>query len=107
MISATVTGPCSWPKVIGPAHLSLPDRGLTFATNPERGVCITFDAPVPGLDPFGALRHPDLTVTVERPAELADLLDPSGHDEGSLEGAVSGLGEAAGGERSEHDDDQR
>src|SRR6056297_3357043 len=40
--SARVTGPYVWPKVIGPAHLSLADRGLTFATNPDRGVCLSF-----------------------------------------------------------------
>ncbi len=78
--AAEVTGPYSWPKVIGPAHLSLTDRGLTFATNPERGVCIRFVEPVRGMDPFGLLRHPGLTVTVEDTAALAELLDRSSHD---------------------------
>lgn len=61
---AALTGDYAWPKVIGPAHLSLADRGLTFATNPDRGVCISFHDPVPGIDPRGRILHPGLTVTV-------------------------------------------
>ena len=72
---ATVTGPYSWPKVIGPAHVSLSDGGLTFASNPERGVCVDFEEPVRGLDPAGLVKHPSLTITVEDPAGLAELLD--------------------------------
>lgn len=78
--SATVTGPYSWPKVIGPAHVSLSDRGLTFATNPDEGVCIRFVRPVRGADPLGVLRHPGLTVTVRDAAALAELLDRPAHD---------------------------
>jgi hypothetical protein len=44
--------------------LAVTDRGLTFATNGERGVLISFHEPVPGLEPTGLLRHPELTVTV-------------------------------------------
>ncbi len=61
---AEVIGPFSVPKTIGPAHLSLTDRGLTFATNRDRGVCIRFAEPIAGIDPVGAIRHPGLTVTV-------------------------------------------
>jgi hypothetical protein len=71
---AQVTGPYAWPKVAGPAHVSLRDRGLTFATSTRRGVCIRFRRPVRGAMPFGLLRHPALTVTVERPEELAARL---------------------------------
>lgn len=78
--SARVTGPYAWPKVIGPPHLSLADRGLTFATNPDEGVCIRFARPVRGIDPLGLVRHPALTVTVEEPAALAELLDRPSHD---------------------------
>lgn len=78
--SAEVTGPYAWPKVIGPAHLSLADRGLTFATNADEGVCIRFSRPVRGLEPLGVVRHPALTVTVEDTAALAELLDRSSHD---------------------------
>jgi hypothetical protein len=80
IVSTSVTGPYSWPKVIGPPHLSLADRGLTFATNPDQGVCIHFDKPVTGADPLGLLRHPALTVTVKDVAALAELLDRSSHD---------------------------
>ncbi len=44
--------------------MSLADRGLTFATNGDRGVCLFMRGPIPGIDPFGLLRHPNLTVTV-------------------------------------------
>jgi hypothetical protein len=49
---------------IGPAHLSFTDRGLTMATNGDRGVCIRFREPVAGIEPTGRIRHPGLTVTV-------------------------------------------
>jgi hypothetical protein len=61
---AEVTGPYAFLKTVGPARLAITDRGLTFASNRDRGVCITFDAPVAGIDPFGRIRHPELTVTV-------------------------------------------
>lgn len=84
--SATITGPYRVVTTIGPAHLSLRDRGLTFATNPRAGVCLTFEDPVSGLDPFGLLRHPGLTVTVAEPEALvAALGDPAdGLGEGLL-----------------------
>ena len=63
--TATVTGPYDWWKVLGPPHISLADRGVTFATSTDRGVCITFHEPVPGALPVAALRHPGATVTVE------------------------------------------
>jgi hypothetical protein len=86
--SATVTGPYSWPKVIGPAHVSLADRGLTFASNPDEGVCIRFERPVRGAEPLGLLRHPALTVTVEDTAALAELLDRPAHDLGRTHGST-------------------
>jgi hypothetical protein len=66
VVSAEVTGPYSFLKTAGPPRLGITDRGLTFATNGDRGVCITFAVPVPGIAvrPFGRLRHPELTVTV-------------------------------------------
>jgi hypothetical protein len=60
----SITGPYSFVKTAGPAHLSFADIGLTFATNGTRGVCVVMREPVPGIDPFGLLRHPNLTVTV-------------------------------------------
>lgn len=64
------TGPFSVPKTAGPAHLSLADKGITFATNKERGICFEFFEPVPAIEPLGLLRHPNVTVTVEDPARL-------------------------------------
>jgi len=61
---AEVSGPYSFFKTVGPARLGITDRGLTFASNRDRGVCITFRSRVPGIDPFGRIRHPELTVTV-------------------------------------------
>ena len=58
------TGPYTRPKTVGPAHLSFADRGITFATNAEAGLCIRFVEPVTGIDPFRLIRHPGLTVTV-------------------------------------------
>lgn len=58
------TGPYRLAKTAGPAHLSFADRGLTFATNGDAGLCIRFEEPVHGIDPFRILRHPGLTVTV-------------------------------------------
>ena len=66
----SVTGPYAWVRSIGP-RLSLADRGVTFGTNAERGVCVCFDAPVPALLPVRALRHPAVTVTVADPDSLA------------------------------------
>jgi hypothetical protein len=71
---AQVTGPYGKLRTIGPAHLSVADRGLTFATNSRRGLCIRFHEPVPGLEPTGRLRHPALTVTVEDVEGLAEAL---------------------------------
>jgi hypothetical protein len=61
---AKVTGPYTFFKTAGPARLAITDHGLTFASNGDRGVCITFRSPIPGIDPFGRIRHPELTVTV-------------------------------------------
>jgi hypothetical protein len=60
-----LTGPYTWWKVAGGAHLSLADGGITFATTTAGGVCISFHEPVPGLVPGSAVRHPGATVTVD------------------------------------------
>jgi hypothetical protein len=73
----TVTGPYNFLKTAGPAHLSLADRGLTFATNGDRGVCAQFRTPVAGIDPVGVIRHPSLTVTVAQCDALAAALSRS------------------------------
>ncbi len=69
-----VSGPYRLLTTIGPAHLSLADRGLTFASNRRRGLCMRFKEPVPGLEPTGRLRHPGLTVTVADVDGLARAL---------------------------------
>jgi hypothetical protein len=69
-----ITGPYAFLKTAGPAHLGITDRGLTFATNGDRGVLITFRQPVPGIAPTRRLRHPELTVTVADVDGLASLL---------------------------------
>ena len=74
------SGPYRIWTTIGPAHLSLSDRGLTFASNRRRGLCITFKEPVPGLEPTGRLRHPGLTVTVSDVDGLARALASASTD---------------------------
>jgi hypothetical protein len=64
-------------KTIGPARLSVADRGLTFATNDSDGACIAFREPVTGIDPAGALHHSALTVTVDDVPGLIDALASS------------------------------
>jgi hypothetical protein len=68
------SGPYGLLRTLGPARMSLADRGLTFATNGRRGLCMRFRAPVSGLDPTGHLRHPGLTVTVADVDGLAAAL---------------------------------
>ncbi len=75
-----ISGPYRLLTTIGPAHLSLSDRGLTFASNRRRGLCVTFKEPVPGLEPTGRLRHPGLTVTVADVDGLARALASAGTD---------------------------
>ena len=58
-------------KTAGPAHLSFSDRGVTFATNGERGLCVRFHQPVRVLFP---LTHPGATLTVADPEALAAAL---------------------------------
>jgi hypothetical protein len=61
---AEVTGPYAFLKTAGPARLAITDRGLTFASNGDRGACLSFRSPVAGIDRRGLIRHPELTVTV-------------------------------------------
>jgi hypothetical protein len=74
VVAVEVTGPYGFLKTAGPAHLGITDRGLTFATNGDRGVLMTFREPVPGIEPTGWLRHPELTVTVADVDGLVSLL---------------------------------
>jgi hypothetical protein len=63
IVHVEITGPYLFLKTAGPARLGLTDRGLTFATNHERGVCMEFRQPITGIDPLGLVRHPNLTLT--------------------------------------------
>lgn len=74
VMETRLTGPYGRLKTIGPAHLSLKDRGVTFATNGAQGVCMTFRTPVSGIDPTGSIRHPAATVTVADCAALVAAL---------------------------------
>lgn len=71
-----VTDGYSLVKTAGPAHLSLEDKGVTFATNRGPGLCVCFHEPVRALDPFGRLRHPAATVTVADVDRLRAALAP-------------------------------
>jgi hypothetical protein len=73
ILDARLTGPYRWWKTIGP-HLSLRDCGVTFGTTPNIGVCLTFTTPVPGIAPFGRVRHPGATVTIAEPHRLLAAL---------------------------------
>jgi hypothetical protein len=66
-----LTGPYSFVKTAGPPRLGITDFGLTFASNGERGVLISFARRVRVV---GFVPHGELTVTVADPEGLAGLL---------------------------------
>jgi hypothetical protein len=72
--AVAVTGPYRFVKTAGPARLGITDRGLTFASNGDRGVRISFKSAVRGIARTDLLRHPELTVTVADPERLVELL---------------------------------
>jgi hypothetical protein len=76
VVAADVTGPYAFWKTAGPARLAITDRGLTFASNGRRGVRLSFREPVAGIDRFGLIRHPELTVTVRDVDGLVEALAP-------------------------------
>jgi hypothetical protein len=71
------TGGFRYLLTAGPPHLSFTDRGVSFCTNGDDAVCLTFHEPVAGIDPTRRLKHPGATLTVRDPGrfltELADL----------------------------------
>ena len=75
-----VTGPYAFAKTAGPARLAVTDRGLTFATNGDAGVLVCFHAAVPGLEPLGVIRHPELTLTVDEVDRFAAALRSHIHE---------------------------
>ena len=72
-----ITGPYRFYRTAGPARLGITDGGLTFASNGERGVLLSFRKRVPAIDPLGLIRHPELTVTV---ADVRGLVSALGAD---------------------------
>ena len=74
IVGAELTGDFSWLKTAGPPHLSFSDRGVTFATNGDRAVCVRFATPVAGIDPTRTIRHPGATLTVAQPELLLHAL---------------------------------
>lgn len=71
-----LSGDYAFHRTAGPAHLSFADRGITFATNSRRGLCVSFVDPVAAMEPTGTLRHPGATLTVTDPEALAAALQP-------------------------------
>lgn len=68
-----VSGPYRWYRAIGP-RMSFTDRGATYGSTTEGGVCIRFHRPVKAL--AGSLvLHPGLTVTVEDRQGLVDAIE--------------------------------
>lgn len=65
LAGVSATGGFALLKTAGPPHLSFSDRGISFATNGDRGACVRFHEPVAGIEPTGRLRHPGATLTVE------------------------------------------
>jgi len=72
--STEVSGGFTYLKTAGPPHLSFVDRGITFATNGDRALCVTLTEPVPGIDPTRRILHPGVTMTVAEPEALARAL---------------------------------
>ena len=60
------SGDYRWFKAIG-ARGSFADKGVTFGTNTDRGVCVRFREPVSALLPGNVMAHPGMTVTVSDP----------------------------------------
>ncbi len=69
-----ITGPYRFYRTAGPARLGVTDGGLTFASNGEQGVLLSFRKRVPAIDPLRLIRHPELTVTVADTHGLASAL---------------------------------
>lgn len=73
------TGGFGFLKTAGPPHLSFADRGVSFATNGDAGVCLTFERAVAGIDPTRRILHPGATLTLaETEAFLAELHERTG-----------------------------
>jgi hypothetical protein len=79
---ANCTGTCltegyTWFRAIG-ARASFKDKGVTFGTSTDRGVCVLFAEPVSALVPGNLMKHPGCTVTVEDCEGLIAALERRG-----------------------------
>lgn len=74
LAGAELTGGFGFLKTAGPPHLSFADRGVSFATNGDRALCVRFHEPVAGIDPTRRIKHPGATITVADPEGLARAL---------------------------------
>jgi hypothetical protein len=72
MTAVELTGPYRFVKTAGGPRLGITDFGLTFASNGDHGVLITFGHRVRAV---GFIAHGELTVTVADPDRLADTLN--------------------------------
>ncbi len=72
-----VTDGYTFLKTAGPAHLSLVDHGVSFATCGGPGLCVSFHEPVTAIDWVGRIKHPAATMTVEDPERLRAELEGS------------------------------
>ena len=70
------SGDYAFLKTAGPAHLSLADRGITFATTGARGLCLQLRQPARVELPVGHLSCPGITLTVN---DLDGLAAAVGH----------------------------
>ncbi len=68
-----MSGGYKWYRAIGPRG-SFVDRGVSFGTNVDRGLCVKFAEPVPALVAGDMMKHPGMTVTVADIDGLADAL---------------------------------
>lgn len=75
--STCLTEGYSWFKAIG-ARGSFKDKGVTFGTSTDRGVCVLFAQPVSALVPGNLMNHPGCTVTVQDCAGLIAALERRG-----------------------------
>jgi hypothetical protein len=82
ILEIAITGPYSFLKTAGPARLGLTDRGLTFATNGDRGVRLSFRSSIKGVEPTGRLRHPELTLTIADVNGFASRIEELRRDAG-------------------------
>ncbi|HEY3944954.1 MAG TPA: hypothetical protein VGL78_07000 [Solirubrobacteraceae bacterium] len=74
IVRIRIEGPYAFLKTAGPPRLGITDRGITFASNGDRGLRLGLCDPVPGIEPTGRLRHPHR----HRPGGPAGCLATSG-----------------------------